>query len=492
MPRRRSLHDVELVDDLPPGPPTDAPATDRSGRRRALTLGAALLAVLLAVGVIGQVVVDRRDRARIAAIATDPFSIDPVREPPTAGWWQAPYDEVYDLAEVRTPDGLLVGVRDAAEGPVRVAALDIATGEEVWEVDLLDGTRRPDPGTGEIRPASGQCAPHETQEHLAVCLAHDGTSVIDDHEWRTVTPSAARLVTLDTRDGTVVTDLTDALGVEGLVTSFATTGDLVVVTAESEEITDVRAVTSDGTPAWRTTAPAPDGEERRTVVRHVGDLVALVTPTEVRLLDAAGDTVRTVLLDGRFAAGWGDALYVMPSGERAADGVEDGERTTVVRPEGDVEVQGRDVVPLTVDDGSVPDLVLTSDGTTLTAWDGAGEKLWAVSAGSSWLAVLLDGRLHLAPGAEILTIDARTGDELWRSSAATSSPVTDGRLLLAVAASPRRGHSTEMVALDPADGAELWRAPLPEGTQELTAHHRLLFAVQRTADTLEEQLTLLK
>ncbi|MBF0688039.1 MAG: PQQ-binding-like beta-propeller repeat protein [Cellulomonas sp.] len=491
MPRRRSLQDVELVDDLHPGPPTDAPAPDRSGRRRVLVLGAALLAVLVAVGVIGQVVVDRRESARFAAIATDPGSIDPVREPPTAGW-QVPDQVVYDLAEVRTPDGLLVGVRDAAEGPVRVAALDIATGDEVWEVDLLDGTSRPDPGTGEVVPSSGRCEAHETQGHLAVCLAHDGTSVIDGLVSRTVEPSAARLVTLDTRDGTVVTDLTDALGTDALVTSFATTGDLVVVTAESAELMDVRAVTSDGTLAWRTTAPAPDDEDGRTVITSVGDLVALVTRTEVRLLDAAGDTVRTVPLDGRFAAAWSDdALYVVPTGERPAHGVEERERTTVVRPEGDVELQGRDVLPLAVDDGSVPGLVLTSDGTTLTARDGAGQKLWAVSAGSSWLAVLLDGRLHLTPGAEILTIDARTGDELWRSDAATSSLVTDGRLLLAVAASPRRGHSTEMVALDPADGAELWRAPLPESTQELTSYQRLLFAVERSGDTGEHQLTLL-
>ena len=150
-------------------------------------------------------------------------------------------------------------------------------------------------------------------------------------------------------------------------------------------------------------------------------------------------------------------------------------RTVVVGADHDVEVVG-DVVPFVVDDGSVPGLVLTADGRDLRGWDGDGDELWSVEIPAGEGVLLLDGRVHLDAGTRLVTLDARTGAELWRTAATVERPVTDGRLLLGNAAVPSPGVQTELVALDPRDGSEVWRAPLPDGAT-LVAHHHLLLAV---------------
>ncbi|GIG41177.1 PQQ-binding-like beta-propeller repeat protein [Cellulomonas phragmiteti] len=501
MARRGPLHDVELVeDDEPDAPAPTAPDThppSRPRRRRAVAAAAALLVVVVGAAVVGQGVVDARERETVAAVARQPGGVDLLAGPP-AMRWEASFDDLYLGAEVRAGD-VLVGVQHASQGPVAVAGRDAGTGAEVWRTELVDGTTREQPaGTPEAHAWSGQCVGVTGEQHLVVCMAHDGSWVVADLQSVEVPPSTVRVVVLDVRDGSVVEDLTQALHVTDRPSAVAATGGVVAVAVAADAGAQVHAVRLDGTPAWELTVPGPRDEDGwGTFVTSVGELVALVTPTELRLLDATGRAVRTEQLDGRFVTGRpGIELYVVPSPmgyERGADGSRvEGARTTttVVRPEGDVEVTG-DIVVTQVDDGSVPGLVLTSGGGRLTAWDGEGAEVWSVEVAAPGAALLLAGRVHVDAGSEVLTLDARTGDELWRSSATTALPVTDGRHLLALAAAPQRGQRAELVALDPAGGGELWRGPLPDGTDEVRTHLRLLLAVELGSGEGGESYTVL-
>lgn len=472
MARRPTLQDVEVVDDgidRTAPPPAGARLTVP---RRWWLLGGAVLAVLVAVGVTGQVVQARRESAQVAAVAAHGGGVALLDGPPAA-LWQMPARDLYGVAEVRTPEGLLVGVRDDDEGPVVVEAVDAATGERRWDVDVIDGTTRPRPRAGiSTAPDSGRCDAHGTQEHLVVCLVHDGTRIVGQGASLPLPPSVTRVVVLRASDGSPVADLTPGGGERA--TSFATVGDLVVLTVGSPRGTSVRAVTLDGATAWEVDVPAADEPaddpaDDGAYVARLGDLVALLTPDAVTLLDQDGRTVRTRVLDDEYAYGDADAVRVVPS-EQAAGGAR--ATTTFVRPDGDLEVPG-DVVHLTVDDGSVPGLLLaTRDGELTARVD--GEELWSVPDPQSWNAVVLGGRVHLDAGPELLTLDARTGRELWRSPAVTTLPVTDGRHLLAVARATQDDGPSEMVALDPADGSESWRAPLPFDSIELSSHLGLL------------------
>ncbi|ADG72981.1 hypothetical protein Cfla_0061 [Cellulomonas flavigena DSM 20109] len=466
MARRPTLHEVEVVDDESdpgPSPPAARPAVPRRG----WVLGGAVLAVLLAVGVTAQVLQTRRDRAQVAAVAAHAGGVALLDGPPAA-LWQLPTRDLYGVAEVRTPEGLLVGVRDSDSGPVEVAAVDAVTGAQRWHVELVDGATRPQARPGFSTYAdSGRCAAHGTQEHLVVCLAHDGTYVVGQGATLPLPPSTTRLVVLDTRAGTLVADLGTAVADDERPTSFAAVGDLVVVTVASQRGTTVRATTLDGAVVWeRPVTSAPDAGGDPYVLR-LGELVALLTAREMTLLDADGRTVRTRPLGDEYAVADAETIRLVPSDAAAGDA-----RTTVVRPAGDLDVPG-DVLHLTVDDGSVPGLVLTTAGGELTALV-HGEELWSVPDPQGWNALVVGGRVHLDAGLELLTLDARTGAELWTTTVATTLPVTDGRHLLAVARPVEADDPPELVALDPADGSVSWRSPLPPGSIELTSHLGLL------------------
>lgn len=119
---------------------------------------------------------------------------------------------------------------------------------------------------------------------------------------------------------------------------------------------------------------------------------------------------------------------------------------------------------LAVAGGSVPGLTLTRDGTSrLQAWDGDGELLWSADQLTGW-SLLLDGRLHVSHEAGTVTFDARSGAELWRSSELGGAVVTDGRHQMGLATTPDRDDGPELLALDPVDGSQAWRSPVPEGS----------------------------
>lgn len=467
--------DLEMLEDVAPDPP---PPTRRL-RRRTVVAGVTVLAVAAAGAVTAQVVSERREDARVATVGRLPGAAPALDGPPTV-LWETTDVELYGGLEVLTRVGLLTGVKDASEGPVQVRAVDPATGRAAWTVDVLDGTGRAQrpPGATAVDAPSGYCdgGPHAT---VVVCLVDDGLAArTRDGEPVDLPPSRARLVALDPLDGTVTADLSAAAGVaddpsatQGL--TFVVLDDVVVLATEIEEgTTAVRAVTLDGATAWERTVHGPTRDTLGlSAVWRVGDALALVTSTDVLVLDAAGKQRYRVPVGDRAVARWDeDTLALLPRDAFAAEGP-----ATLLHADAPVETTHLPV-PVALDDGSVPGLVLTRDGPDLRAQGAAGDLWWTVRAGVDVSCLVLDGRVHAVANRRLVTLDARSGRELWRSQTVTALPVTDGRHLLGVAADPGPVRDPGLVALDPADGSEVWRAALPSGAVTLRAHDGMLLA----------------
>ena len=151
--------------------------------------------------------------------------------------------------------------------------------------------------------------------------------------------------------------------------------------------------------------------------------------------------------------------------------------TLVERGRADVDVPG-EVLPLTVDDGSVPDLVLTSSG-NVRGWDAAtGESRWTSDVVASVNALLLDGRVYVSTRAGVAALDGRTGDLLWRASTVGSAVpgflVTDGRQLVTTEQPVGGGNISNLAAVALDDGRSLWRVSFPDDLWSSAAVGHLL------------------
>lgn len=461
---RGTTQEVELVEDddrdggTPPPSPDD-PAEVASGdpgrrgwsRRRRLAVGAGLLAVLVAAAGVAQLGVTARERARLAAVAALPDVLPRLEGPPQVLWTD---DDGFAPA-ARTAGGLLVGT--VGGDGLRVRAVEAATGTVVWEVELLAATDRVEAADGSVaRHASGYCWSDGRDADVVLCAADDATTLFDEGERTDLPATVHRVLLLDARDGSVVTDLSDTAPTFS-ARSFAVHGDLVLVSGLEDGRAQLAALRRDGTVAWRRSVPATPGPEAAVVgALPLGDGVAFWTSTRLHVLGALGTTLRTVELDGE---GWVDR--VAPDTVVAITGAWSGNGTsTVVRPDGPVTYDGR-WVRLTVDDGSAPLAALTARTGEVHAYARDGTRLWSASAPEARQAVVLDGRVHLATSVGVVTLDARTGAELWRTSSLwPDTPVlTDGEHLLVVAGPERvEDGGLFLVGLDRADGSELWRS----------------------------------
>ena len=151
--------------------------------------------------------------------------------------------------------------------------------------------------------------------------------------------------------------------------------------------------------------------------------------------------------------------------------------TLVQRGREDVDLPG-DVLPLTVDDGSVPGLVLTSD-VSLRAWDAVtGEQRWKSDVVASVNALVLGGRVYLStrPGSSRST-GARARC-VWRGETTEGNVpgflVTDGEHLVVADQPVVGGPRSELVAFAVEDGHSIWRVPFPDGLRSSVAVGHLL------------------
>ncbi len=471
-------------DDAPHGSPPHAALTDAARRRRrnATLVGVGLVAALLLVGVVGQGVITARERDRLAAVAALPNVLAPLDGPPQVLWTS---DEAVPSGQVRTTAGHVAGTVEHPDGSVGARAVDLATGRIVWEVELLTAADRTGLPAGTLTAGSAYCWPGTDEGSPAdvmLCTADNGAWVEEAGTIRRVPATVTRLVLLDARDGTVVTDLTDEAAAAPVAESYTVLDDLVLLAGRTSDAAQVRAVRPDGTVAWRTTVPAPPPPERepewepeRLSLTTVGDHAVLVTPDAVHLLDATGATIRRTPrgADTSFVGSTQDGVVL---GTLGPYGRPDGSppqpaSSTFVRADGEVTRPG-EWVWLGVDDGTAPFTTLTWDADGLHAWDHEEAALWTADARMPHAAVALDGLVHLADGTGILTLDARTGAEVWRVTALRSNTplLTDGSVLVATAG-PAMGEDggTRLVALDRTDGSEVWRVPAPFDVDTLWA-----------------------
>ena len=168
-----------------------------------------------------------------------------------------------------------------------------------------------------------------------------------------------------------------------------------------------------------------------------GELVAYPDGDTLTVLSADGEVVRTDLPGAR---GWTlstdlrTGLPVLPAA--SSDVAETTETTTLLAgdadPDRDRVLLGR-LVDVTVDDGSLPGLVLTSRE-KLYAWDEeTGRPRWERDLEAGFDALVVRGRVYLCSSTSVVALDGRTGDLVWEAEAPScsySGLATDGRDLL--------------------------------------------------------------
>ncbi len=485
-----------------PGPSTAAgaaphatPATDRRRRRRTVLLSVLTAVVVLAAALVVHARADARERERLGSLAGQPFVVAPLDGPPRVSW-TAGMDHLDRLAA--RVGAVLVSIRTAAYQRADVVAVDVTDGSERWRVEALASIETDAPDDADVLPLSGTCVAHPVTPDAVACLATDAAGYQDGERWQRLPATVARLLVLDSRDGRVLADLTEALP-RPLPENLTTVGDDLAVWSATDDVLRVRALTTEGGAVWERTLEAPATEGASAWVAPLDErTAAFLTPQAVHLVGLDGTDLRVEPLapTERALPTTTGQVVIVPSwsayglDDRGATPARDGVR--VVTTDGVADLAG-ELVTTTADD-SAPGLLLTvvDERRTLQAWDDDGTRSWTWHPDgiASWLAdsrtttTVLDGRVHVAGPALVVTLDARTGRELWRSRALGTGPVmTDGRLLLGIA-DPTTSDAAgpELVALRRDDGTVAWRAPLPADTEQLLVEGRLLLAVESPVD----------
>lgn len=262
-----------------------------------------------------------------------------------------------------------------------------------------------------------------------------------------------RLVVLATRDGRVVAERD--LGPTAI--GWSVLGDdLVVATREGEVATVERVGATGGEVRWRTSVPLPRDVLARQMQLAADEFVVLSGPVAAVLDAESGELLGTWATAGGGTApvrvvtsGVGFAVWTSPQ-----EGVWlDRQGTAGAR------LPGSPVVP-TVDDGSLPGVLLLQDDDALRAVDVHAGILWERPRAMR-VAVRLDGVVVLEDAGGVRALDVRSGAELWSVPGVTAAPGgevrTDGvRLLLA----PRDAASPAPVsAYTLREGTLAWTTP---------------------------------
>jgi len=436
---------------------------------RSLVAAAAVLA-LVAAALVGQLVVDARERARLARLSDLPGVLRPVDLPLRT--LVATEGDVAGAMQYGVPVGrtLVAGSYSPVLADPEVMAVDRSTGEVVWQVAVG------------LPPATEPAPDVETQNDASSnvwCSAVDEPAVDgsgDDAEHARVACTVSRsygwrlredgsgsevavrgLVVLDATDGAVVSRHDEELGAE-----IFTAGDGYWVTTLDDDQRGVTVVarTYDGDERWTTHIDVPGSVPPGITpfVAHDDRRTVLGVGTRAWVLGPDGSTVATI------GSGSGDGgLSLVPGGVLIQSYGAVGGRPgagVLWRDDGtQVDLGGDEPFWFSLDDGSRPDAFFTVSGGTgpLVRRDEDGDEMWHadVMVGSS--AVLLDGTAVVAGGDQLAAVDVDTGDVRWRTT--MPMPVdqffTDGRVLLGV-----NGRTVRAYGAD--DGVLRWTARLVE------------------------------
>ncbi|MFS0699554.1 PQQ-binding-like beta-propeller repeat protein [Cellulomonas sp. 179-A 4D5 NHS] len=182
--------------------------------------------------------------------------------------------------------------------------------------------------------------------------------------------------------------------------------------------------------------------------------------------------------------------FTLPDGGTAVSSVIDGTGVELTVTDADgtrrFTTTGHAFEPL-VDDGTAPHtmLVQPSGGAGIMAVDArTGEDLWR-SPTPRWASpVVLSGRVLLREKDRVAAVDVRTGETVWehddREPDGGGGLVTDGRTVLVLA---RVDGHTSLVARNVETGVQIWRIPSPVdwgGLQPLSDGRVLLSGSKRT------------
>lgn len=398
--------------------------------------------VTTAVAVVGaaSVAESRGDAARAAAVAAVPGALEAVSGP-LVPRWSVPDSELRgmtaDLVVVWTPDATL--------------ALDPATGDTVWERPNASGLpwdseqctplRDPDaveleavPRLGPVLVGPGGDAPGA----LVACVLEQAAARVEE---RTIT-QYVQLTLLDAEDG----DRRSGWTTRGRMVLVGHLGGDDVVAAVRTPDGQLEALRWDvrtGAVRWHVLGEGEvSGPVHGSWGARLEDGVLTVEQPEAVRIDVETGAVLGGLVDDRWPAA--DVARALP--------VRDGDALVALR-SGD-ELVGADVE--------------------------SGDERWRREGPAVPLAQL-DGLVVLREETSTVAVDARTGRTVWTVPTARHvrfGPMLDGRVLLV----PAPGHSAlpglpgarpraslDLVAVDPSDGLERWRAALPAGTFALTA-----------------------
>ncbi|QGQ18153.1 PQQ-binding-like beta-propeller repeat protein [Cellulomonas sp. JZ18] len=471
----RGTHDLELLEEGP----DDAPGADPPGRRRPRpwTLVAAAALLLLAL-VVAEQVVDARERARLDRVLDVAGAVAPLPDALTVRWspdrWLAP-------AAGRQDPRALVAVRTTEDGAQDAVAFDAVHGDVRWRVPLV-----PAPGErgGTTVPVGSVCATAGADR--VVCLGSDAYLVSEGTSSFTTTTTTARVLVVETGTGAVVAEHDARLG-DVPAHAMTLAGDTVVLHGtDAARASHVWAVdVAGGAVLWSTALPDVDvdvlsggvGAPGLADVATLpdGTVAVLLRDGSVLLLDPADGRPLRDPVRGTAPA---DAT-VLPDG-RVEVAVPDGEHADVLRADRDVRVAGR-LLRVTVDDGSVPGVLLAQGGGRVRAVDDrTGEVRWEAPTPLVTTAALLGGRVHLSSGDRLLTLDGRTGAPLWEherpAGVVPTGVLTDGTLLYEPQTVAGDVGRRVLVGLDPADGRQRRTVTLPPDVVSVQPWARLLVA----------------
>ncbi len=472
---RGAMQDVELDEGTEDVVPVPAPP---ARRRLRWWWFAGAAAVVVAALVVVQGVIDRRERAELDRLAATPGVLRPVDES-VGVLWRPDAAAVTVLQQRIDVAGAALGLALADDGSQAFVALDLLSGEQRFRTPLVG----PDPTRARTldRSAAGRCVPVPSTSappvRQAACLVSDGFVQYGDEGVETrKPPTSTRVVVLDTGDGHVVADVP----APGATTLAAVPGLAVVGVPGADDRSEVLALDlGTGQVRWRFTPPLPGADRRAFAgevrVFAVDGLVGVTIPGwTATVLSSTGQVLR--------ASQPGDADHLVdPVAGRlvllTSTGSGGLRSTLVQRGRADVDLPGA-VLPLAVDDGSLPGLVLTSGG-NVRGWDAAtGDARWTSDVVASVNALVLDGTVYLSTQAGVVALDGRSGAVVWRAATVEGtvpgSVATDGRHLLAAEQPVVGDAASQLVAYALDDGRTLWRVPLPDRLRSTVAVDHLL------------------
>ena len=474
----RARHDVAPDDPAA----VAAPRRSRAGPRRRRWW---VLVALALVGLLGGVlVVDGvRSRRQIERLAGTPGVLEPV-DSPLEEVWNEPGGWFHPA--VHGPD-LMVN-QFHADGVVRLVGTDVVTGEELWDVTVPGSPPEESISCTPLTPE----APDVSTHVLCRLEVPVGPGVeLPRHGPR----GEPRLLVLDARTGDTVADR--ALD-HGFGAIAALDADVVVATVRpdgrvrlqrQDPVSGEVRWTRDGDHALVGAGAgigprAPETEVQQGVVVVEGALgMAVSADGEVlgqwrapsgELLDPDARAVTvTVLADGRFVVGSdvqpGDGTYGTVFTTDASDGFP---------------IDGPVLEPV-VDDGSADELLLTVDrgaGEIVALDRRTGDPVWRAEARPNAESLVVDHRLITEAGRAVVALDTRTGARLWDRpvDADGIQLLTDGRVVV-VPTETQSSTPSVLTAADLADGRVRWTAEGPAGVMGFYAIGGRLIALQQEA-----------